>query len=253
MVRNESKIDKVDDIDIAEANTGPFAALPILEITVCLAIRWTGHFPDLHMENLGREMEMRVATIVADQWQVDPHQLILEWGRVRDGVTMAPDTPLEVRGRATGTNFTVVFSPLSSPPFAVGVRVGRRVAVPLTTRPLPVGHVITEGDVKWGEWVMWNDQVHDAPVDRLPLGWRLRTSLAAGQPVRSPAASAPPLVSAGANVEVVWHKRLVMVRLNGVAMHDAYAGQQVRVRLDQGRGNIRGLVMANGQVELSSN
>ena len=198
-------------------------------------------------------MAARVATVVAETWKVDPGQLVLEWGHVRESAAMATDTPFEVRGQTAGTNFTVVFSPHDKPPFAVGLRVGRRVSVPLTTRPLPAGHIIGEQDVTWGDWVLWNSDVHDVPVDQLPLGWRLRSSLAAGQPVRSPAAAAPPLVTAGAHVEVVWQKRSVMVRLIGVAMHDAYAGQHVRVRLEQGRGNVRGVVRADGQVELSRN
>lgn len=202
---------------------------------------------------LGREMETRVATVVAERWRVDPDRVVLQWGHVREGLNLGTETPFDVRGRTTGTNFTVVFSIKDRPPIALGLRVGLRSSSPLATRPLPNGHIVADGDVAWGDWVRWGNEVHDPAVEQLPIGWRVRTSIAAGELIGAPAASPPPAVRAGSTVEVIWRKRLVVVRILGVAMHDAAVGQYVRIRLEGGRGSIRGVVNANGLVKLSDN
>ncbi len=84
---------------------------------------------------VGRELEIRVAVVVAERWQVESEQVVLQWGHVRDGMQLEPDTPFEIRGRTAGTNFTLVFSPKNTPPIAVGLRAGLRMTVPVTTRP----------------------------------------------------------------------------------------------------------------------
>ncbi len=199
------------------------------------------------------KLATRVTAVMAERWQVEPSRVVLQWGHVRNGTLLDVDTPFDIRGRVAGTNFTVVFFPNDTQPLAVGLRAGLRKTVPLTTRPLPTGYIIAEADVTWGDWTFWGDDVHERPGDGLPIGWRVRSSIAAGRPVRSPFASAPPLVGAGADVEVIWEKRSIAILLVGVAMHAASVGQHVRVRLNQGRGNVRGLVKPNGQIELSRN
>lgn len=195
-------------------------------------------------------LAVRIAADVAAQWGVEARRVVLEWNRFGDHDLLTDSTTFQLRGQSTGTHFSVVFSPVGHPPVAAGLRAGLLKSVPVATRTLTRGDIVEEADVVWDEDIVWGRDALSEALTELPVGWTVRTNIGAGERVSTPVAVAPPAVQAGEAVEVVWERGLVVISQQGTALNSAAIGERVRIRLNNRRGNARGIAVGTGRVRL---
>lgn len=195
-------------------------------------------------------LESRITDDIALRWRVAPNRVVLDWNRLVRAELLTDSTGFELRGQADGTRFSILFSPQGTYPFAASVHAGLTGSVPVATRPMSRGERVREEDVSWGEGVLWGDDVIRRGPSELPVGWTVRTSVQAGDRLVPPVTIPPLTVRAGEDVQVVWTRGGVTVALAGVALNNANVGEFVRVRLQDRRGNVRGVASDDGSVRL---
>ena len=80
-------------------------------------------------------------------------------------------------------------------------------------------------------------------------GWITHRLVRAGEPLRAPAVTPPPMMERGARVTVVWETRGLRVTRDGIAIGAADSGEVVMVRVDATR-RFTGLATAPGVVTI---
>jgi flagella basal body P-ring formation protein FlgA len=192
-------------------------------------------------------VEARVVARVAETWSVPERDVTLAWGRLPAGLAAAEQAPLELVGRGSDGWFAVVLRPAGAPPLALRVRAGVKREVAVATRPLPLGTLVADDDVRLAERLVWGPPRVEA---RAGAGWTVRRPLAAGESLAWPAAAPPALIDAGSPVTLVWMRGSVRVSRPGIALNAARAGELVHVRPLEGGGHRRGIATAPGEVTL---
>ena len=125
----------------------------------------------------------------------------------------------------------------------------RRVTWPVSTRAFTTGDTIRADDIALLDTTIvwpWNSM---PDTTRAVAGWVVRRPVAVGEVLRAPAIMAPPLVSAGAAVTVIWQDGSLKLVLTGVAMNTASLGAPVGVRIDRSR-RLDGVAVAPNTVRL---
>ena len=125
----------------------------------------------------------------------------------------------------------------------------RRVTWPVSKRALAAGDTIRADDIALIDTTIvwpWNSM---PDTTRAVAGWVVRRPVAVGEVLRAPAIMAPPLVSAGAAVTVIWQDGSLKLVLTGVAMNTASLGAPVGVRIDRSR-RLDGVAVAPNTVRL---
>lgn len=126
----------------------------------------------------------------------------------------------------------------------------RRVSLTVATRALARGDVLQAGDIAQVDTVIiwrWNGFAPDT-VPALP-GWVARRPIAAGEVLRAPAVSPPPLIKSGTSVTAIWQDGPLRLVLSGVATNTAIAGAPVGVRINRSR-RLDGVAVAPHTVRL---
>jgi flagella basal body P-ring formation protein FlgA len=118
----------------------------------------------------------------------------------------------------------------------------RRVSLTVATRALARGDVL-DTVIIW----RWNGFAPDT-VPALP-GWVARRPIAAGEALRAPAVSPPPLIKSGTSVTAIWQDGPLRLVLSGVATNTAIAGAPVGVRINRSR-RLDGVAVAPHTVRL---
>ena len=125
-----------------------------------------------------------------------------------------------------------------------------RVTLPVATRALQRGDTLHASDIALLDTAIvwhWNGI---APEIARPLpGWVTHRPIAAGEVLRAPAVSAPPIVASGATVSAIWQDGSVRLVLIGVATNSAALGAPVSVRVDRMR-RLDGVAVAPNTVRL---
>ncbi len=125
-----------------------------------------------------------------------------------------------------------------------------RVTLPVATRALQRGDTLHASDIALLDTTIvwhWNGI---APEIARPLpGWVTHRPIAAGEVLRAPAVSAPPIVASGATVSAIWQDGSVRLVLIGVATNSAALGAPVSVRVDRMR-RLDGVAVAPNTVRL---
>jgi len=125
----------------------------------------------------------------------------------------------------------------------------RFVPVAVATRDLPAGTPLGGADVAMQERDITR-LGSGAVADASALAGRSFTrAFAAGQPLLSSALRRDPVVAPGDPVQVVVNGTGFSIRVDGVALDLAEAGQTVRIRLDNGQ-RVQGIARAGRTVEL---
>ncbi len=137
-------------------------------------------------------------------------------------------------------------------PSATGVLRGdqRRVSLTVATRAIARGEVLQTSDIARADTVIiwrWNGLAPDT-TPALP-GWVARRPIAAGEVLRAPAVSPPPVIESGATVKAIWQDGPLTLVINGVATNSAIAGAPVGVRIDRSR-RLDGVAVAPNTVRL---
>jgi flagellar basal body P-ring formation protein FlgA len=191
----------------------------------------------------------RVVADIAQQWGADTAGLELVWGHVPLAGTFPPKTDVRVVGRGDGGWFVAVFDPGSTGPFAVRVRAGARDSALVAARMVESGRTLTAEDLRVVPRIRWGPP-SDPATPAIGVGWVTRYPLMAGVAVTSGSVSPPPLVHAGDPVRLEWQRGAVLITLDGTALQAGAAGQTIRVRVGQNRGDKSGTVLATGIVRL---
>jgi flagella basal body P-ring formation protein FlgA len=190
----------------------------------------------------------RVRALVADAWQADPEELVLEWGRLP---TMPPDAvvaPLRLGGTGRDGWFVVTITPEAGRAVAMSVRVGARRMRPVAARAVRVGTTLTAEDVTWAERIAWGPPAASDEVPVEPLGWEVRRGLVTGDLLVEPLIRAPQLVSAGDPVTFVWQRGTVRMERVAAVQNSARLGELVRAQVGPTR--LVGRVVAPGVAHL---
>lgn len=126
----------------------------------------------------------------------------------------------------------------------------RRVSLTVATRALVRGEALQPADIAVVDTIItwrWNGQSPD--TTRALPGWITRRPIMAGEVLRAPAVSAPPLIESGAAVKAIWQDGPLTLVINGVATNTATAGASVGVRIDRTR-RLDGVAIAPNTVRL---
>ncbi|HEU4629161.1 MAG TPA: flagellar basal body P-ring formation chaperone FlgA [Gemmatimonadaceae bacterium] len=116
---------------------------------------------------------------------------------------------------------------------------------------LPRGVALAAGDID--TVVTLGPQALDArrsSLDARP-GWITHRVVRAGEPLRPPTVTPPPLLTRGARVTVVWETDGLRVTREGVALGAADSGEVVTVRVDATR-RVTGRATAPGVVTVGT-
>ncbi len=120
------------------------------------------------------------------------------------------------------------------------------VLLPVATRHLPRGTVLSAGDLRVA-LVAQRGPHADPPED--VTGWVTRRAVRPGEVLRAPTIARLPLVARGSVVQVAVQHGPVQVTTTGVAVIDAHLDDEVPIRLGPKR-IVQGRVRGPGQVQL---
>lgn len=203
--------------------------------------------PVAAQQEIPAPLQAAVTATVAESWGVPASDVRLEWGRLPEHPLPA-DAPFRLVGRGSDGWFAVVVNRPDASPYALRVRAGVRVTMPVATRALTAGHAITEDDVQQVERVRWGVPAGE-PVQS-PIGAVTRRAVAAGDLLRSPTIAPPTLVTSGDRVRVTFQRGGVTVSATGTAVGRGALGETISVRLDTGYRRIRAVVVGTGAVQI---
>ena len=120
----------------------------------------------------------------------------------------------------------------------------------IAARPLLRGDTLRAEDIAVIDTVIvWRWSSVSPDTTRAQPGWIARRPIAAGEVLRFPAVSAPPVVSAGTRVSAIYVDGPVRILLTGVATNTAPLGAPVGVRIDHTR-RLDGIAVAPNTVRL---
>lgn len=126
----------------------------------------------------------------------------------------------------------------------------RRVSLTVATRDLARGDTLRSEDIAVRDTVItwrWNGVAPD--TTRALTGWVTRRHIAAGEVLRAPAVTPPPVIASGATVTAIWQDGPLKLVLSGVATNTATVGAPVGVRIDRTR-RLDGIAIAPNTVRL---
>lgn len=194
------------------------------------------------------QLSRRISEAVAGLWSVPVERVLVEWGVVVDPSSLTADASFELRGSGRDGWFGVLVQRVSDPAFAVRIRAGVRDTVAVATRALAPGTVLASQDVGLAVRIRWGPP----STGRLfpQEGWTVRRAAQPGDVLERSHMQPPLLVQAGEVVRLVWHSGSVEVAIEAVALNRAALGEEVRVRLRDRRGRVRGVVTGPGTVEM---
>lgn len=126
----------------------------------------------------------------------------------------------------------------------------RRVSLTVATRDLVRGDTLRAEDIAVKDTVItwrWNGLAPD--TTRAQAGWVTRRPIAAGEILRAPAVTPPPVIASGATVTAIWQDGPLKLVMSGVATNSATIGAPVGVRIDRTR-RLDGIAVAPNTVRL---
>lgn len=185
---------------------------------------------------------------LADDWQVEPGELLLEWGAVREGWVPGDHARVELKGTGRGGYWIVaVEDPDGSA--AIRLRAGTRVTTLVAAHDLPRGRTLEPGDMVRAERHAWGRPRNEG--DLVEAGWMVRRTVRAGEALAPPRVTPPDAVTTGGPVLVEWVRGAITVTLPGRALGTAPVGGSVRVRTETGE-RLQGRATGPGRVRVSS-
>ena len=125
-----------------------------------------------------------------------------------------------------------------------------RVRLSVATRALQRGDTLRAADIATLDTsIVWRWSSVAPDTTPAQAGWVTRRAIAAGEVLRAPAVGAPPMVTAGRSVAVIYQDGPVRIYLTGVATNSAPYGAAVGVRIDPTR-RLDGIAVAPNTVRL---
>ncbi len=196
-------------------------------------------------------LEARILHEVAERWSRPSADIVIEWGALPDRLGLTDTTSFALRGGADNGWFVVVFPTTGRSAASVRLRAGTVAPSPVAARPLPRGHVLLPEDIAFDAETLWGP-----PFDNRTIwpeaGWTTTHALERGRSLRPPATRPPAVIAVGDVVELRWRHREMVIAVQGIALNTASIGDLVRVRLNNGRGSVRGVAAGFGIAEFES-
>lgn len=124
-------------------------------------------------------------------------------------------------------------------------RVRGTVKVPVATRDLIRGAVLSSADIRWADTTLSDGSIPDAA--KVAPGWVARRVIRAGEVLQEPGVAEPDLVTAGDVVNVVYTAPGVSIKTHGTALGHGRKGDELFVRLDNRR-RLHGIIAAQNTV-----
>lgn len=126
----------------------------------------------------------------------------------------------------------------------------RRVSVAVATRNITRGETLQATDIAVADTVItwrWNGVAPD--TTRAQAGWVSHRAITAGEVLRAPAVTPPPVITSGSTVKAIWHDGPLTLVMSGVATNTATLGAPVGIRIDRTR-RLDGIAVAPNTVRL---
>ena len=126
----------------------------------------------------------------------------------------------------------------------------RRVSVTVATRAIVRGETLQATDIAVADTVIvwrWNGMAPD--TTRAQAGWVAQRAIAAGEVLRAPAVTPPPVITSGSPVKAIWQDGPLTLVMSGVATNTAALGAPVGIRIDRTR-RLDGIAVAPNTVRL---
>lgn len=126
----------------------------------------------------------------------------------------------------------------------------RRVSVAVATRNITRGETLQATDIAVADTIItwrWNGLTPD--TTRAQAGWVSHRAIAAGEVLRAPAVTPPPVITSGSSVKAIWQDGPLTLVMSGVATNTAALGAPVGIRIDRTR-RLDGIAVAPNTVRL---
>ncbi len=126
----------------------------------------------------------------------------------------------------------------------------RRVSVTVATRAITRGETLQATDIAVADTVItwrWNGIAPD--TTRAQAGWVAHRAIAAGEVLRAPAVTPPPVITSGSTIKAIWQDGPLTLVMSGVATNTAALGAPVGIRIDRTR-RLDGIAVAPNTVRL---
>lgn len=112
----------------------------------------------------------------------------------------------------------------------------RTVSVSVAARAITRGDTLEAGDIATVDTtIVWRWTTIAPDTTRALPGWVAHRHIAAGEVLRAPAVSPPPVVTSGTKVTAIWQDGPVRLVFTGIATNTAAIGAPVGVRIDPTR------------------
>lgn len=193
----------------------------------------------------------RARGLVAARWGADSSAVVLEWGAVDAPWTPEGTVPLSLSGTGRGGWWTLHLHAEEEgrDDFAVRIRAGVAVPTPVASRRLQRETVLEVSDIQWTEIPVWGPpgEISERVVEP---GWVTRRLVRKGEVLAPPTVDRPVLVEGGHDVEILWERGSVSLKLRGRAVQSGAMGERVWVRTESGQ-RLQGTVDGPGRVVIA--
>ncbi len=191
------------------------------------------------------------ARLVAEQWEVEPGALRLDWGRFREDPFYASVDGAELLGSGRDGRWLVSFHRTAADGqeevHSVALRAGIVAPRPVARTRLARGQSLSASDIEYRPAVCWGPPTEDPVSPR--EGWAVERVIEAGEFLAPPAVRPPLLVVSGRLVRIVWSAGAVRITVRGEAVGSAALGEDVFVRTESGQ-RMEGVVTGPAEVTL---
>lgn len=125
----------------------------------------------------------------------------------------------------------------------------RRITVAVASRALTRGETLRAEDITTVDTIIvWRWNTEPDTTRALP-GWVTRRAIGAGEVLKAPAVTPPPVVTSGTAVTAIWQDGPLRLVIAGVATNTAAIGAPVGIRIDRTR-RLDGIAIAPNTVRL---
>ncbi|MES2305386.1 MAG: flagellar basal body P-ring formation chaperone FlgA [Gemmatimonadota bacterium] len=176
---------------------------------------------------------VRVRTAIAARWKTGAERLRLEWGLIASRSRLDSATAVRVAGEGSDGWLVIVAERIGAAPIAVRVHAGMIDSVVVTARALEPGHLVSADDIVTEQRIRWGAPPKSTTTTI--VGWEVRRSVRAGEPLQGLMLQAPKMIAPGDAVTLRWHRGAVALEVEAVALTAARLGEVVYARAGSSR------------------
>jgi flagella basal body P-ring formation protein FlgA len=193
----------------------------------------------------------QVRVLVAEEWNVDPENLVLEWTRPRNPVSFDWLHDINVLGGGRNGHWIVSLRLENTDPdrISLPMKAGIRRWVPVAATTLSRGQTLGSEDLEYHELIHWGPSI--GYPEMAEPGWVAQRRIDAGDVLTRPGVRPPLMVVSGRPVQLIWSSGPLKISLAGTAVGSGSEGETVFVRTEEGK-RMSGVITGPGTVLLSN-